>query len=138
LWGPLERDYISHWGIRQSTCLQPYLRKETNPVSETLCSLVFLEYRTMDKSKNPVILSTSIQSENERPLRNPQCSSFYQTNWGLVEIIWITKLELFWRDSSSSDGWNYSLPSHWRSIVCSFRMKRPRAVDHFILRMQVN
>jgi hypothetical protein len=32
-----------------------HLRKETDPVSETLSSLVFLEFRTMDK--NPVIVS---------------------------------------------------------------------------------
>jgi hypothetical protein len=29
--------------------LPPDLKKETDPVSETLCSLIFLEYWTMDK-----------------------------------------------------------------------------------------
>jgi hypothetical protein len=31
----------------------PHLRMETHPVFETLCSLCFLEYRTMDKVQNP-------------------------------------------------------------------------------------
>jgi hypothetical protein len=39
----------------QSKCLSPpHMRTETDPVSETLCSL---EFRAMDKSKNPVIPS---------------------------------------------------------------------------------
>jgi hypothetical protein len=37
-----------------SRCLPaPHLRMETGPVSEKLCSLVFLEYRTMDKVQKP-------------------------------------------------------------------------------------
>jgi hypothetical protein len=40
---------------QQNRCLQsPHLRTETNPVSETLCSLVFLEYRTMDKIQKSI------------------------------------------------------------------------------------
>jgi hypothetical protein len=31
----------------------PHLRTETDPVSETLCFLVSIEYRTMDKVQNP-------------------------------------------------------------------------------------
>jgi hypothetical protein len=34
---------------QQSRCLSPHLRMETDPVSETLCFLFFLEYWTMDK-----------------------------------------------------------------------------------------
>jgi hypothetical protein len=34
----------------------PDVRTETDPVSETLFSLIFLEYWMMDKSKNLVIL----------------------------------------------------------------------------------
>jgi hypothetical protein len=30
-----------------------HLKTETDPVSETLCSSMFLEYRTMDKVQNP-------------------------------------------------------------------------------------
>jgi hypothetical protein len=29
--------------------VSPHMKTETDPVSETLCSSVFLEYRTMDK-----------------------------------------------------------------------------------------
>jgi hypothetical protein len=37
-----------------SRCLlSPHLQTETDPVSETLCSSVFLEYRTMDKVQKP-------------------------------------------------------------------------------------
>jgi hypothetical protein len=41
LLGPLERANLNH---------SPHLRKETDPVSETLCSL---EYRTVDKVQKP-------------------------------------------------------------------------------------
>jgi hypothetical protein len=45
--------------VEQSRCLplSPHLRKETDPDSETLCSLFFLEYWTMDNVQNPVIPS---------------------------------------------------------------------------------
>jgi aminoglycoside phosphotransferase family enzyme len=37
-----------------SRCLlSSHLKTETDPVSETLCSSVCLEYRTMDKVKKP-------------------------------------------------------------------------------------
>jgi hypothetical protein len=41
--------YLSHW-TQESTCLPAlHLKTATDPVSITLCSLVFLEYRRMDK-----------------------------------------------------------------------------------------
>jgi hypothetical protein len=43
--GPLERATLNHW--------TPHLKTETDPVSETLCSSVFLEYQTMDKVQKP-------------------------------------------------------------------------------------
>jgi hypothetical protein len=41
-----------------------HLRTETDQVSEMMFSLVFLEYRTMDKSKNPVILIVMLRWVN--------------------------------------------------------------------------
>jgi hypothetical protein len=43
------------------TCYRTQLRGGTDPVSETLCSL---EYRTMDKSEYPVILSVVDHRQN--------------------------------------------------------------------------
>jgi hypothetical protein len=62
--GPSERvngEDSSLYGIQLSRCLPPYPRTETDPVSETSCSL---EYQTMDKSKSPVILSVIHQRQN--------------------------------------------------------------------------
>jgi hypothetical protein len=39
--------------FREVDLSPPCLRTETDPVSETLCSFVFLEYRAMDKVQKP-------------------------------------------------------------------------------------
>jgi hypothetical protein len=44
---------ISFQGTQQSRCLAPHLRMETDPVSETLCSLFFSQYRMMSKAQKP-------------------------------------------------------------------------------------
>jgi hypothetical protein len=40
-------------GLLTGTAVTTYNVSETDPVSETLCSSVFLEYRTMDKVQKP-------------------------------------------------------------------------------------
>jgi hypothetical protein len=54
---PLERGPVivvsSFYKTRQSRCLPLDLKTETDPVSETLCCLIFLEYRTIGNVKKP-------------------------------------------------------------------------------------
>jgi hypothetical protein len=40
LMGPLEGADLNHW-TQQNRCLSPHLMMETDPVSETLCSVVW-------------------------------------------------------------------------------------------------
>jgi hypothetical protein len=42
-------EFSSFHGTQKSMYLPPHLRKETDPASETLCSLLSLEYQMMDK-----------------------------------------------------------------------------------------
>jgi hypothetical protein len=41
LLGPLERANLDHLLTQQGRCLPSHLRMETDPVSKTLCSIVF-------------------------------------------------------------------------------------------------
>jgi hypothetical protein len=51
LLGPVERANLNHWN-QQSSCLPLlHLRTETDPVSETLCPLVF--FRIPDDGQSP-------------------------------------------------------------------------------------
>jgi hypothetical protein len=38
---------------QKNRCLSRHLKTETDPVSKTLCTLVFLEYRTKNKVRKP-------------------------------------------------------------------------------------
>jgi hypothetical protein len=41
-----------------------HLNTETDPISETFCSFVFLENQTMEKVQNPIILSVMYRRHN--------------------------------------------------------------------------
>jgi hypothetical protein len=53
---PFAREWTQNEPLKQYAAVGvslPHLRMETDPVSEMLCSLVFLEYGTMDKVQKP-------------------------------------------------------------------------------------
>jgi hypothetical protein len=60
----------------------PHLRKEIEAVTETLCSL---EYRTMDKSKNPVIPRVIHRLQN--PLESTRINMLDEIMLGVICII---------------------------------------------------
>jgi hypothetical protein len=83
--GPLERANLNHWWLRaqMSRCLLPHLhlRTDTDPVSETSCSL---EYRTMEKVQKP---SNSVRyTPSSEPFRIYECLVAWLTlrpwRWG--------------------------------------------------------
>jgi hypothetical protein len=61
----------------------PRLRKETDPVSETLC-FYSLEYRTMEKLKTPVILSVTHHRQN--PLGQCFSTFFIRRGPGIIDV----------------------------------------------------
>jgi hypothetical protein len=58
-----------------------HLRMETDPVSETLCCFQFLEYQTMEMSRNPSIPSKKLKSDcqqsNNKGIQNIIQAKFY-------------------------------------------------------------
>jgi hypothetical protein len=67
LLGPLDRANLNHWTLALSKGPNRvggslHLRTEADPVSETLCDLVTLDFRMMDKFQKPISFQCNILS----------------------------------------------------------------------------